>query len=162
MTTPAVEPVVTDRQAAPRTTKNCAVATASVGVVVAAVALSGFVPAEAATFVWLGFGLAVLTSWAGVYVLSRCTTVPNDDPARTAQLYLSGLAGNFGLQAIAVAVGMVAFSFAGEKFPALAAFGLSFAATALLIQLAGALAISRFLRERARNERDSLAGDSQN
>ncbi|MCA8943719.1 MAG: hypothetical protein KDB80_14245 [Planctomycetes bacterium] len=120
----------------------------SIGVVTV-IASSGKVPESALTALWTGVIVAVLASALGLAVLARCVTVPNDDPARTTQLYLIGLASNLGLQGLCVVVGMVLFSFGDEKFPGLAAFGLTFAAVAGLMQVLGSVSISRFLRGRA-------------
>lgn len=134
---------------ASRITRSIVAAAFSALLLVQAAWLSGLVPEDAHVGLLWGAGLAVVSSAIGISILARCCTVPNVDPQRTAQLYLVGLSANLGLQAITVVIGLVVFSSGGEKFPALAAFGLTFAAVAGLMQVIGSISISRFLRERA-------------
>jgi hypothetical protein len=133
-----------------RTLRACGLAVVASLALVGIALASGLVPADLHRFVWIGAGAAAVTGCVGIALLGRCATVPAEPAARAAQLYLAGLAGALFLQVAAVVGGLVAFSVAGEKFPSLAAFGLTFAVTATVVQLLGSVSISRFLRARAR------------
>lgn len=134
-----------------RMLRPCAPALVVAIAITAAVSASELLPAESGgRLLWWGTGIAAVTAILGMVVLARCATVTSDDPHQIARVYVTGLAGNLGLQALAVTAGVIGFSLQGEKFAGLAAFGLSFAATVTIVQVAGALSISRFLHERAR------------
>ena len=130
--------------------RACGLGLAGTGALVAAVVATGLVPPAALSYVSLGWGVAIATGSAGIVALAYMATLGHDHE-RIAQRYLLALVGNFLLQFLGVGIGVLAVFWATEKFPAAAAFGLTFAATATLLQMVGSVLISRSLRARARH-----------
>jgi hypothetical protein len=125
--------------------RACATGAVAVGVLLGAA--WAFVPAEARPLALVGFGLALLTGCTGLGAMACLGTVSHTDPS-AGQRYLIALAGNLLLQFVAAGLGLLMVFSISEKFQSAAVFGLTFAATASVLQLCGSLVISAALRAR--------------
>lgn len=142
--------------AVPGVLGRCGIAFAIAALVGGAVWASGALPVEARPFIGWGLLAAFVSGMVGMVVLTKFSTIRDDeDPGRVARMYVAGLGLFLALQIGVVTVALVAFSLQGQKFTALATFGLTFAAAVWVIQVAGSLAISRFLRLRAASTVDA-------
>jgi len=107
------------------------------------------VPAALRVYVLGGAGVALVASSIGGAFLARAAALPPGDP-RNGPMFVQSLVLDFGLQFAAVVVGMVALNVLGLKFEGIAAFGITFAAVALVVHVTGAVLINRALGLRAR------------
>ena len=92
-------------------------------------------------------GLAA--SGLGGLVFARAAVLAPGDP-RNSLAFVRSLVFDFGLQFGAVVAGMLVLRALEMKFTGIAAFGVTFAAVALLVHVAGAVWINRALGQRAR------------
>jgi len=120
------------------------VSTALIGLVLVTAGL----PEGTASYIILGFGVAVVSGSAGLAMQAWLTIVPPDHPQVT-QRYVAGLFGSFLLKLLVVTVAVVALVLLEVKFEAIAAFALSFVAVATCMHSAGVIVVSRALRARA-------------
>lgn len=122
------------------------------GVAAAAVLVGAslfLVPGGLWGYVLGGTVVALLTSGIGGVMLARAAVLPPADP-RNGPMFVQSLVIDFGLQFLGVVVGMVSLNALGLKFAGIAAFGIAFAAVALVAHIAGAVLINRALGLRAR------------
>ena len=152
--TPTVETTLpTPPSAGGAVFRSCLVGVLVAAAVIGGLALSGLLGEREIGFAVTGGVAALITSGIGMAVLVRCTTVRDEgDSGRLIRLYLTGLGVNLGLQAVTVVVALLIFSSRGEKFAALAAFGLSFALSSICL-----LYTSPSPRDRTRSRMPSSA-----
>lgn len=127
--------------------RACGFGLVASGALVAAVVMSGLLPAGVADYVWQGFGVAALSGSVGLCLQTWLTTVPVDHPQLT-QRYLAGLFGNFLLQLLVACIATLTLVLLDVKFEATAAFALTFAAAATILHTAGVIVVSQALRAR--------------
>lgn len=113
------------------------------------VATLGLLPEGQVVWAWVGFGLAVAVGTIGALLQVRLAAVSGNDP-QAARQFLLGLAAPFGLHVLAAMGGVLALSWSGMKFEAVATFGLSFVSVVTVVHSASAVALGRALRERGR------------
>jgi hypothetical protein len=127
--------------------RACVAGTAAT-VVLVGVALF-LVPAALRGYVLGGAAVALVVSGIGGVLLARAAVLPPGDP-RNGPMFVQSLVLDFGLQCVALVVGMVVMRALAMKFAGIAAFGITFAAVALVVHVAGAVLINRALGLRAR------------
>ncbi len=118
--------------------------------------LSGIVPVDAQLHVGIGAGLAIATGAATAVLQARAVAAPPGRPAE-AQQFQVALAAGFVIPMFVVGAGLLLLSQSGVKFESLAAFGLTFAAGVLALQLTAAVVFGRALRARALLRQQSAA-----
>lgn len=144
MTSPEQPPALRGASLAART---CLVGSMAAAVIVGAGLF--LVPAALRGYVLGGAGVSILAGGAGSILLARAAALPPGDP-RNGPKFVQALVLDFGLQFVGLVLGMVALNALGLKFEGIAAFGVTFAAVALVVHVAGALLINRALGLRAR------------
>lgn len=122
------------------------------GIVVAALltaAAALMVPGSLLPWLWLGLGAAVLVSALVMLLHGRALAIADAD-ARLASMRLQSLLGlGFAAKLAGLGAGVGLLWWFGLKFEALAAFALTFVATAMVIQLVAAAVLARTLARRA-------------
>ncbi len=91
----------------------------------------------------------MVTGALGGFLLARAAAVAPGDP-RNGPMFVQSLVLDFGIQFLGVVAGVLVLHFLGVKFAGLAAFGVTYAAVAMVVHVAGALLLNRALSMRAR------------
>lgn len=107
------------------------------------------VPAHLQGHVVAGALTALLAAAGGGFFLARAAAVAPTDP-RNGPMFVQSLVLDFAIQLGAAIAGILGLHLLGVKFAALLAFGITYAAVAMVVHVAGALLLSRALRVRAR------------
>ncbi len=118
----------------------------SIGLVAAALFL---VPVDLRSHVVGGGLLAMVTGALGGFLLARAAAVAPGDP-RNGPMFVQSLVLDFGIQFLGAVAGILVLHFLGVKFAGLAAFGVTYAAVAMVVHVAGALLLNRALSMRTR------------
>jgi len=98
--------------------------------------------------------LALVAGAVGGYFLARAAAVPPTDP-RNGTVFVQSLVVDFGIQFLGAVLGILGLHALGVKFAGLLAFGITYAAVAMVVHLAGALLLNRALTMRARYRESS-------
>ncbi len=106
-------------------------------------------PAELHSYLGLGVLVAVIVGAIGSTMLSLASCQPASNP-QNGTAFLRAVVLEFALQFITIIVALLGMNFAGVKFPALAAFGIAYAAVAMVFRASSSIMISRALSQRAR------------
>jgi hypothetical protein len=98
----------------------------------------------------VGGGLVALVAGAvGGFLLARAAAVAPDDP-RNGPMFVQSLVLDFGIQFGCAVAGVLVLHLLAVKFEGMAAFGVTYAAVAMVIHVAGAVLLNRALSMRAR------------
>ena len=147
MTTNDVTPSTTPLRGGSLAVRACIPGTV-LSIVLVAAALF-LVPADLRSYV-VGGGLVALVAGAvGGFLLARAAAVAPDDP-RNGPMFVQSLVLDFGIQFACAVAGVLLLHLLAVKFEGLAAFGVTYAAVAMVIHVAGALLLNRALSMRAR------------
>lgn len=121
---------------------------ALLSILLVAVAVS-LVPLDLRSFVIVGGVVALVTAAVGGFLLARAAAVAPSDP-RNGPMFVQSLVLDCGIQFLAAVAGIVGLHLLGVKFRGLLAFGITYAAVATLVHVAGAVLLNRALSMRAR------------
>lgn len=112
-------------------------------------------PDGAATGIWLGAAAAVAAGAAATWLHVRAfRRVPREQDPRLGALRLQALLGTaFLVKLLGLSAGVAVLVLAGVKFPIAAAFALTFAGAALVLQVTTLLQLARAIRSRPASSR---------
>jgi hypothetical protein len=119
----------------------------AVGLLTGLAWLSGLLPAETPEFVVSGALLACIAGALGCVFHTRAARPPGGGP-QAAQKFQIALILDFLVKVVGLVVGLGVLWLAEVKFPALAAFGVSYAAASMVFQLASTAMLARDLASR--------------
>jgi len=106
-------------------------------------------PVDLRSYIAGGGLLALVAGALGGFLLARAAAVAPTDP-RNGPIFVQSLVLDLGIQFLAVVAGILSLHYLDVKFAGLAAFGVTYAAVAMVVHVAEALLLNRALGMRAR------------